>query len=301
MLLNIADRESDSYDLFWRHVQLRAGEAENDACPIPAEAAARVELLVRCQHNRQLSQEQERLFEHLAAQPVAGDYSVSAPRQPGKKARPVTLCIRWAKVTLEPPADQVKYQGHPHPLTLWAIEAREENPPPGQEPICWRLLSTLPVEDFAMARVQVQRYSRRWEIETFHKILKSGCQAEQRQLESVPRLVRCLTLDVMVAYRVLALSKIGRSAEGSGPASQYLAEQEWKALWCRIHRRPDPPDTAPSLTEAIRWIAQLGGFLGRKSDGHPGPMTLWRGLQRLTDITDAYLLFAQTSKDVGNA
>lgn len=296
VVINIADRESDSYDLFWRHAQLRAGHRRQ----IPVEAAARVELLVRCQHDRQVSREEERLFGHLAKQPVAGSYEFEAPRQPGQKARSVRLSIRFVKVTVEPPPDQLKYQGHTEPLTLWAIEAREEKPSSGQTAVCWRLLSTLPVEDLATAKGQVRRYSRRWEIEVFHKILKSGCKAEERQLETVERLQRCLVLDVLVAYRVLALSKIGRSTEGSWPVSQWLAEHEWKALWCRIHRRPDPPVAAPTTTEAVRWIAQLGGFLGRKSDGHPGPMTLWRGLQRLNDIAEAYLLFAPL-KDVGNA
>ncbi len=297
VVINIADRESDSYDLFWRREQLRAGGDEQ----IPAEAAKRVELLVRCQHDRQISGHKERLFEHLAQQPEGGRYEFEAPRQPGQKARKVTVSLRWVKVTVEPPPDQVKYQGHKEALSLWAIEAREENPPTGQTPICWRLLSTLPVEDLATARAQVRRYSRRWEIEVFHKILKSGCKVEERQLESVARLRRCLVLDVIVAYRVLALSKVARGPEGDWPVSQWLSEHEWKALWCRIHRQPDPPPTPPSTTEAIRWIAQLGGFLGRKSDGHPGPMTLWRGLQRLNDISEAYLLFAHTQKDVGNA
>jgi hypothetical protein len=298
VLINIADRESDSYDLFWRHHQLRAGEG--GAAALNPEAAARVELLVRCRHDRQLSQPQERLFAHLAAQPVVGSYGIAVPRQPGKKARSATLSIRCVEVTLPPPADQRKYQGHDQPLSLWALQAREENPPLGQTAICWRLLSTLPVTDLKSAQRQVQRSSRRWEIEVFHKILKSGCKAEERQLETVTRLERCLALDAIVAYRVLALSKAART-ESDQPLDQWLAEHEWKALWCRVHRRSDPPSVAPPTHQATRWIAQLGGFLARKGDGHPGPMTLWRGLQRLNDIAEAYLLFTQTSKDVGNA
>jgi hypothetical protein len=298
ILINIGDRESDSYDLFWRHVQLRGKQGLPEAS---AAAAGRVELLIRCRHDRAVSGQEERLLGYLAEQPVAGHYCFQAPRQPGQKARAVTLTLRYGRVTLPAPPDQVKYQGHRATLTLWAIEAREENPPPGQAPICWRLLSTMPVEDAEMARQQVYRYSRRWEIEVFHKILKSGCKAEERQLESVPRLERCLALDVIVAWRVLALSKVGRQEGEQRPISQWLAEHEWKALWCRIHRRTDAPSTPPPTQEAVRWIARLGGFLGRKGDGHPGPMTLWRGLQRLNDFADAYLFFTQSSKDVGNA
>jgi hypothetical protein len=299
-IINIADRESDSYDLFWRHAQLRAGLGESEGEEsLEASAAQRVELLVRCQHNRQLNQQEERLFAHLAAQALAGEYDIIVPRQVGRKARAAKLSLRFAQVQVSPPPDQRKYQGHQEDLVLWAVEAREENPPPGQEAICWRLLSTLPVENAADAQEQVRRYSQRWEIELFHKILKSGCQAEQRQLESVARLERCLVFDVIVAVRVLSLSKAGRDAAGELPADRWLAPHQWQALWCRIHRQPHPPVTAPSTREATRWIAQLGGFLARKGDGHPGPITLWRGLQRLNDIAEAYLLFTG-SKDVGN-
>ena len=292
--INIADREADSYDLFWRLVELRAAGATSAA-------AARVELLVRSQHNRALHAEEERLFGHLAAQEVIGHYRFTVPRQPGKKNREATLSVRVAEVSLPPPMDQARYQGRREPLRLWAIQALEENTEEGSSPICWRLLSTLPVRDAATAILQVQRYSRRWEIEIFHKTLKSGCQAEARQLESVERLGRCLLLDMLVAWRVLALSKAGRGEHVQQSVDVWLEEAQWKALWCCIHQRTDPPETPPSTAQAVRWVAQLGGFLGRRSDGHPGITTLWQGLQRLDDFTRAYLLFAHPQKDVGNA
>jgi hypothetical protein len=292
--INIADREADSYDLFWRWVELRAAAALG-------EAAARVELLIRSQHNRALSGEQERLFGHLASLPVGGQYRFAVPRQPGKKAREATLALRWARVSLPPPPDQVKHQKRSEPLELWAILAEEENPEPGQAPIRWRLLSTLPVEEASMAALQVRRYSRRWEIEIFHKTLKSGSKAEERQLENTERLERCLVLDMITAWRTLALSKAGRGEHSQQPVTPWLTEHEWKALWCHIHQRTDPPQTPPTNLQAVRWIAQLGGFLGRRGDGYPGVMTLWRGLQRLSDFTRAYVLFAQPQKDMGNA
>ena len=297
VLINIADREADIYELFWHHAQWRAREGA-------AGGAARVELLIRSQHNRVVEGAEKALWAHLAAQPRLAIYAFTAPRPPGEKARAVCLSLRCAPVRLPPPPDQVKYQGHEETLALWALEAREENPPTGRAPICWRLLSTLPVGDAATARAQVQRYSQRWQIEVFHKVLKSGCRIEERQLETVERLQRCLTLDLIVAWRVLALSKAARDAAAQAapePVSQWLEEHQWKALWCHRHRQTIPPASPPSTQEAQRWIAQLGGFLARKSDGHPGPMTLWRGLQRLNDITEAYLLFTQSSKDMGNA
>lgn len=292
--INIADREADTYDLFWKLAAQRMGGPD-------AEAAQRVELLVRAQHNRALEGQTVRLFAHLAGQEPVGDYRCEVPRQPGKRARPAILSLRVSQVHVPPPPDQVKYQGRTTPLTLWAIEALEQDPPAGQEPICWRLLSTLPVEDAATARLQVRRYHQRWQIELFHRTLKSGCRAEARQLETAERLDRCLILDMLVAWRVLALSKVARQAEPSSTLDQWLEEHEWKALWCYIHQRNDPPETPPPIDQAVRWIAQLGGFLGRRRDGHPGAMSLWRGLQRLNDFAQAYLLFTKPQKDVGNA
>jgi hypothetical protein len=292
--INIADREADTYDLFWKWIELRALGPE-------PEAAQRVELLVRAQHNRALEGQTQRLFAHLAAQEPIGDYRCEVPRQPGKRARTALLSLRVSQVHVPPPPDQAKYQGRTAPLVLWAIEALEQDPPADQKPICWRLLSTLPVEDAATARLQVRRYHQRWQIELFHRTLKSGCRAEARQLETAERLERCLILDMIVAWRVLALSKVARQPGPSSTLDQWLEEHEWKALWCYIHQRNDPPETPPPIEQAVRWIGQLGGFLGRPRDGHPGAMSLWRGLQRLNDFAHAYLLFAKPQKDVGNA
>jgi len=137
--------------------------------------------------------------------------SITVPRRPGHRARTVTLAIRFAPVRFGPPAHQVKYRGQSEAIALWALSAQEENPEPGCEPICWRLLSTQRVDDAAGAITQVQRYTRRWQIELFHKILKSGCRIEERQFGSAERIGvkprgghaalrgRCLVLDVIVA------------------------------------------------------------------------------------------------------
>lgn len=315
-IVNVADREADSYLAFLHHQHLRTGQAKLDpeALVEAAEraavmtAAARVELLFRCQHDRVLSApegqeaEEGRLFAHLAEQPAAGELTVAVPRQPGQPKRVAKLTVRFARVRLPPPAHQAKYQGHTEALELWIVLAEEEHPPKGGTAICWRLLSTAPVEDFATACAQVQRYSQRWMIEEFHRTLKSGCKAEARQLEKLERLERVLALDIIVAIRVLILRDASRDpVEGQRPASEWLTDAEWQALCCRQQRRSTPPKQPPTLAQAVRWIAQLGGFLARKGDGHPGAMTIWSGLQRLHDLAWAFELPGATQKDVGNA
>ena len=275
-LVNLADREGDLYDLFQQALS-------------PGTEPA-VHLLVRAQHDRQVAHPQKYLWDYLAAQCVRARLKIKVPRKDGQPGRLATLAIRFAPVTLRPPC--LKEQQPP--LTLWAVEAREVRPPQGAAPICWRLLTTLPVETAEAAVERVRWYAQRWQIELIHKVLKSGCQVEQRQLETVARLARVVMVDLIVAWRVLGLCKAARETP-EGRASEWLSGAEWQALWCYVHQRAKPPRRSPSLRQAVRWIAQLGGFLGRRRDGEPGPIVLWRGLQQLRAITAAWKRFGHES------
>jgi hypothetical protein len=271
-LVNVADREGDLYDLFVRALA-------------PTEAP-RVHLLVRVQHDRQVAHPQKYLWDFLEAQPVAGHLKIRVPRKDGQPGRLATLAIAFASVTLRPPCLKEEQPA----LTLWAVQAREMRPPKGAKPICWRLLTTLPVQTLEAAVEKVAWYAQRWLIEVIHKVLKSGCKVEQRQLETVARLQRVVLVDLIVAWRVLALCRAGRESP-EGLASDWLSAAEWKALWCYVNQRAQPPNRSPGVSQAVRWIAQLGGFLGRKRDGDPGPIVVWRGLQQLHAITSAWKRF----------
>ena len=243
-------------------------------------------LLVRAQHNRQVAHPQKHLWDWLGTQRVSARLKIQVPRKDGQPGRLATLSIRYAQVTLRPPclkADQA-------PLTLWVVEARETRPPKGATPICWRLLTTLPVKSAAAAVEKVRWYAQRWVIEVLHKVLKSGCQIEQRQLETAARLQRVLLVDLIVAWRGLALCRAGRETPAA-LASDWLQADEWRSLWCYMEERLRPPRRAPSVRQAVRWRAQLGGFLGRRGDGEPGPIVVWRGLQQLRAITAAWKRF----------
>ena len=121
------------------------------------------------------------------------------------------------------------------------------------------------------------------------QVLKSGCEVEQRQLQTAERLERALSIDLVVAWRVLALCKAARELPDD-PISDWLSDAQWQTLWSYIHQRTTVPKTSPTVRQAVRWIAQLGGFLGRKSDGEPGTTTLWRGLQQLDAMTKMWEL-----------
>jgi hypothetical protein len=99
--------------------------------------------------------------------------------------------------------------------------------------------------------------------------LKSGCRLEALQLESADRLERALATYSIVAWRLLWLTYEAR-IHPDDPVETVLEEHEWQALYCTIHQTTDLPSEPPSIGQCVRWIAKLGGFLGRKSDGEPG-------------------------------
>ena len=179
---------------------------------------------------------------------------------------------------------------------MWAIAACEA-PGSGQDdPIEWLLLTTMPVNCLEDAAEKLAWYTLRWQIEVYHRTLKSGCRLDNRQLGSAQSLKACIAIDLVVAWRIFYLAKLGREVPDV-PCSVFFEEAEWKALVSFVSQTPTPPHEPPSLREAIRMVASLGGFLGRKSDGEPGTQTLWLGLQRLDDITVAFRLFAVKPND----
>ena len=267
MLVSVCDREGDIYELF------------EDAKAHPEGP----KLLVRAEHNRQLQDEQNRLWETMQSRPVDGVQVLQVPRQGSRAAREAHMNVRYAEVNLQAPT---RNKGQPIPV--WSVYAQEQEAPEGIKPLEWMLLTTIPVTSFEQAIEKLMWYTRRWGIEVFHRTLKSGCRIEQRQLGQADRIEACLAIDMVVAWRIYYLNKLGREVP-QAPCTVYFEESEWKALMVFTTKKPVAPDIPPTLHEAIRLVAGLGGFLGRKSDGEPGTQTLWLGLQRLDDIAAMYL------------
>ncbi len=268
-LVSIGDREADLYDLF--------------LVPRPAG----VDLLVRAVQNRRVEDDHPDLGSAVAAAPVATTVQVAVPRQPGRPARTATLTIRWVRVTLCPPRHRAAE--HLPSVPVWVVWATEAAPPPDVTPLDWRLLTTGPVTDATDAVERVDWYACRWGIEVWHKVLKSGCRIEARQLATADHLHRSLALYSVIAWRLLYATLLSRTLPDA-PCTVLLEPDEWQALYCRIEQVPTPPATPPPLRQAVRWIAHLGGFPGRRHDGEPGVTVLWRGFQHLADLTAMYVI-----------
>jgi hypothetical protein len=126
-----------------------------------------------------------------------------------------------------------------------------------------------------------------YNIEVWHRVLKSGCRMEERQWASGERLQRCLTRYSVMAWRIFYATMLARAVPEM-PGRVLLDLDEWQALYCAISHCPTPPEEPPALDQAVRWIAQLGGFVGRRRRDQPGTETLWRGFQHLMDLTKMY-------------
>lgn len=150
-------------------------------------------------------------------------------------------------------------------------------------------MTSLEINRLEEAARCVRWYTYRWLIERYHYALKSGCGIEKLQLETVRRIEMALATYTIVAWRLLWLTYEAR-CNPMQPCETVLETYEWQSLCATINKNPIPPTQPPCLREAVRMIAMLAGFLGRKSDGEPGIQTIWRGLRRLHDIAATWKL-----------
>lgn len=268
-VVTVADREADIYDLF----------------ALPRRAGS--ELLIRAAHNRRVN-DVGYLWQTVEQAPLAGHYTFTLQRKEEMPARQATLTVRFRQVRVQPPGHRHSRAALPA-VPITAVLAQEEAVPEGVKPVRWLLLTTLAVTTLEAALCCVRWYSYRWLIERYHFVLKSGCHVEELQLETAERLENALATYCIVAWRLLWLTYEARRIP-EAPSSLALETHEWQALYCTIHKTSIPPAEPPTLQQAVRWIAQLGGFLGRRSDGQPGVKTIWRGLRRLDDIAATWLL-----------
>ena len=161
----------------------------------------------------------------------------------------------------------------------------------------WRLLTTLKVNNLQDAARLLRWYGLRWQIEVYHRTLKTCCRIEDRQVATAERIENCLALDMVVAWRVLHLTRISRT-QSDRPCTDFVEDYKWRALYLYLRARGDRTvkitDTAPTIREFTHRVAQLGGFLGRKSDGDPGTQTLARGIATFDVIVFTYEIVRET-------
>ena len=275
-VVHIMDREADDYPL-WAAVV-----AQGD------------DFVIRAAQNRRTEGDVELLADALEQTPFLVQRKVWLSRRtklrppkdrqhhPDREARYAILSIRFGKVTVCKPG-KARDKKLPKSLDLHVVEVVEENPPEGEEPVHWRLLTTLPVTSAFEATLIVDIYRKRWLIEEFFRCLKSGCIAEARQAESREALVNTMALLVPVAVRLMQLRAAARQAPDES-AGAVLDEIEVAALRHLAPKAKLPEK--PANKEILQAMAILGGHL--KSNGAPGCQVLWRGYARLLRFAEGW-------------
>ena len=190
------------------------------------------------------------------------------------------LQVKFAAInTLPPVGKQKRYNSQ----VLTYIHAVEENPPPGREPIDWKLVTNLPVGDLSAAVEKLGWYALRWKAEVFHKAIKSGCRAEEARLETAERLAKFLALIAVVSWRIFFVTMSARAKPDSAPDS-VLTAAEITALNRIDASRTRPRLKTPTLAAYLLQIAMMGGYPARTNDLPPGNLFVCRGMTRLHGI-----------------
>lgn len=270
-LIHVGDREADFFEFL--HTLDQDGQS----------------YVVRALQNRISETDGGRMWDKVCAQPEAARIVVSIPRDTRQEtpARETTLAIRYQSDTVKV-TNHLKYKGAGYaPLSCTVIHVVEITPLPDQEPIQWFLLTNMPLTSGEEACEKVGFYVKRWQIERFHYILKSGCGVEKLQQHDAEKLRKLILMYAIIAVGLQRLTYLSR-LEPDAPCTQVMSEDEWQVLYRIANQTKTLPTKPPTLQESVLALAKLGGFLGRKSDGAPGVKVLWRGLQVFRNVLDTY-------------
>jgi len=226
------------------------------------------------------SEEPVRLQDYLPQLKKLGDYTLSLRARPGQPAREAHIEVRVGKIKVPRPrhvSPWVRKLNQP-PIAMNVIEVVEVGAAKDVTPIRWVLFTSLPIETFDDAWVVIGYYEARWLVEEYHKALKTGCRAEFRQLKTASRLEAFVALTSVVAVRLLKLKSLAR-VNPEVPAQRVVPSVWLKML--KLARKNLNRVHDLTVGQFYREVAKLGGFLGRKCDGNPGWLTIWRGWEKL--------------------
>jgi hypothetical protein len=256
--VHIGDRESDIYELFCLAHELGT------------------HFLLRTCVNRRAGYGDYTVADEMAEVAIKKRHLINVRDCNGEPDQAL-LEIRYRKIRILPPIG--KWKRYP-PLELTVIHAEEATVPRHRKKISWKLITDLPVNSGRAAVEKLEWYAMRWKIEVFHKILKSGCRAEDSRLRTAQRLANLIAIFCIVSWRVFWMTMLNRTTVDA-PAELALTEFE---IHLPDHLLTTGPTMRKTLSSYLTKIASLGGYLARGSDPPPGNIVMWRGLSRLRDI-----------------
>lgn len=272
MVVSMADREGDIYDIF------------EEANKVFSHEGSKAHYLIRAKTDRAVCDEEgeitgDKIKSTLKSEKSLGELIIHVSETKKRKAREAKMDVYSKTIYIAPP-DKWKKEKNYTPITITAILCTEKNPPESAERIEWLLITDLPVPTFEAACEKIQWYTCRWQIEIFFKILKSGCTIEKLQLQD-KNFSACLSFYMIIAWRILYVVILGRHCPDISCECVY-SQEEWKTTYVVVHRKK-PPLIPPTLNEMTRMVASLGGYLNRKSDPEPGVKTMWIGMRNMQE------------------
>lgn len=268
--LHICDRGADDYEVYLRAYLNHCGWVIR---------AARLNRQVLEVDTAAVDPQPIELQELIAKSAVQGTSQVDVPRQGNRLARTAEVTIRFNRLRMPLPQrgnDWIRKHAPDEPLLMSVVELKEDDPPVGVDPLHWVLLTSEVVETLDDAQRILGYYKLRWGVEEYHKALKTGCQVEKRYYETSARLERVTGLLAVLAVRLLQIRSLA-AADPDRPAKDVVPRQ-WIEVLTQVRKKSSEGLT---IRQFVKMLAGLGGHLGRKRDGNPGWITLWRGLEKL--------------------
>lgn len=277
-IINIMDREGDIIEIFEESAeQKKQGGAAN--------------FIIRSNHDRLLKDEidseneiiNSKLRQRLIESPSLGTIEFNITKTEKRMGRKVTQTLKAISVSLKPKAKKIE-------VTVNAVMAIEENPPPGEDPLIWVLITDLPIDSFENACLIIKYYLCRWEIELFFRVLKGGCKIEDRELQEAERMKKLIAIFMIMSWRVMYTMMLGRICPEIS-AGDLFEEAEWKSVYKILNKKKPLPRKPPQLNEFIIMIGILGGYVPGKKAEPPGVKTMWTGMARMMDFAIAWEAF----------
>lgn len=282
-VVSIADREGDIYDIYVDH-------RDRDG--------PRADLVVRALQPRSTLQRNPtmgvdafcKVVDELRQSPLLATVKIELTETSKRAARVAHLEIRALTLNVKPPHARKRLK----PVTVNVILVEEVGGPGDGTDVSWQLITSLPIDTVEDALQVVTYYRQRWAVEIYFRILKSGCKVEELQLETTARLRNALALYEIIAWRIMYLTYLNRTAP-STPCDRVFAPHEWKSVWYVTNNTP-PPLKPPTLAEFIRLLTRLGGYNNRAKERSPGPLPFWIGIRRMYELALAYQTFGPESQ-----
>lgn len=277
-IVSIADCEADIYDIFVDAQQ---------------QSGRRADYIIRAKEDRCTPERDPetgpnvycKVFDEVKCSKLLTTRTIELCQTPKRSARQAALEIRAITVLVKPPSQRPRMGC----VTYNVVLVEEVGGPGDGTDVSWLLITTLPIETIDDVLRIIDYYVARWAVEIYFRILKTGCQVEKIQLETMHRLKNCLAFYEIIAWRVQYLTYLNRTSPKL-PCTAVFTESEWKSVW-RVFNKKLLPKQPPLLSEMMGMLAQLGGYNNRATEAPAGPQPIWIGLRRMNDFAIAWVAF----------